>query len=146
LSFKIKATSIKSMEENINWLEELIIRESTPKIMRSGTVVEFCEKYGITESNYYYQASKTENQKEILKTCLNSVKKSAPEVLEKLKEKAISGNDKSIEMFLDYVLELSKNLDIKTDGEKIGLSLVSPEQIDELLKRRTKTDSAGGQT
>jgi len=131
-------------EQKVDWIQEMIIREATPKSLRGGSIAEFCVKYGIGESTYYYQSSKPENQKEILKTCLNSVKKSAPEVLEKLKEKAIAGNDKSIEMFLDYVLELSKNLDIKTDGDKLGLSLVSMEQIDELLKRRIKTDIPSG--
>ncbi len=103
-----------------NWIDEMIEREAIPKAARQETVAEFCAEWGIDESTYYYQSRKDEHQKKSLKIALMFAKKRTPEILEKLAEKAELGNDKSVEMYLDYVLELSKNLDIKSDGKQVG--------------------------
>jgi len=100
-----------------NWLDAAILRESTPKALRVGSVEEFAEKWGITSSKYWYEMSKKESWAKILELSLNTAKKSTPDVLQKLQEKAENGDMKAIEMFLDYVLKLAKNLDIKTDGK-----------------------------
>lgn len=111
----------------LNWLDEALAREATPKALRQLTIEQFAEKWGITSSKYNYEMGKDENWKKVLEITLNLAKKSTPEVLERLKEKAESGDLKAIEMFLDYILKLAKNLDIKSDGKAIpiyaGLSI-----------------------
>jgi hypothetical protein len=101
----------------LNWLDAAIQREATPKALREGSVEEFAQKWGITTHKYWYEMSKKESWAKILETSLNSVKKATPDVLLKLQEKAENGDMKAIEMYLDYVLKLAKNLDIKTDGK-----------------------------
>lgn len=105
--------------EHKNWIDAMIQREAIPKVLREDTVEGFCKQWEVPESTYYYQATRKENQKEILKIALSLAKKGTPEVLEKLREKAESGDTKAIEMFLNYVLELSKNLDVKSDGKQL---------------------------
>lgn len=104
-----------------NWIDAMIVREATPKAAREDTIAEFCSKWGISDQTYYNHAAKDENQKKILKTILTSVKKKAPEILEKLGEKAESGDMKATDMYLNYVLELSKNLDLKSDGKPLPI-------------------------
>jgi hypothetical protein len=104
-----------------NWVDKMIEREATPKSMRSDTVDQFCAKYGISESTYYYQSNKTDNWKKVLEISLMSAKKEVPEVLKVLAEKAKSGDMKAIDLYLDYVIQLSKNVDIKTGGEMLPI-------------------------
>jgi len=111
------------MSEPKNWIDAMIEREAIPKAARQGTVADFCSKWGISDATYYYQSSNTENQKKIVKMAVSLVKKSLPEVLEKLREKAESGDVKAMDMFLNYVAELSKNLDIKSDGKSIAINI-----------------------
>lgn len=99
----------------------MIEREAIPKAARTGTVAEFCIKHDIDESTYYYQSRKDENQKKSLRIALALVKKRAPDILEKLAERAEAGDMKATDMFLNYVLELSKNLDLKTGGERFDI-------------------------
>jgi len=102
-----------------NWLDEAIQREAKPKALRDETVEQFAEKWNITSSKYFYEMSKKENWEKILEISLNTAKKETPEVLDKLIEKAKTGDMKAIEMFLDYILKLAKNLDIKSDGKPL---------------------------
>ena len=102
-----------------NWLDAMIEREALPQAIREGTNADFCVKWGIDEATYYRNSRKEENQKKSLKIALSLVKKKAPEILEKLAEKASSGDMKATDMFLNYILELSKNLDLKSDGKEI---------------------------
>lgn len=106
------------MEEQ-NWIEAMIIREALPKSARKETVEEFCKLYDISESTYYYQSSKPDNWKKILEIALNSAKKECPEVLKVLAEKAKSGDMKAVDMYLNYIIQLAKNLDIKSDGKEL---------------------------
>ena len=110
-----------------NWVDAMIEREAIPKAARQETVAEFCAKWGISEATYYNHSSKDENQKKIVRLSLMLVKKALPEVLEKLREKAEDGDMKAVDMFLNYVAELSKNIDVKTGGDKIlGINYVNP--------------------
>ena len=58
-----------------------------------------------------------------------SAKKEVPEVLQVLGSKAKDGDMKAVDMYLNYVVQLSKNLDIKSDGEKIlGINYINPDR------------------
>lgn len=114
-----------------NWIEEMIEREALPKAIRKETVADFCVRHNISETTYYNHSSREENQKRSLKIALMSVKKRAPEILEKLGDKAEGGDMKATDMYLNYVLELSKNLDVKSDGKEIkvvaGFNYIKPD-------------------
>jgi hypothetical protein len=94
-------------------------REATPKAAREETQEEFCNKWGIATSTYSYQRLRKENKKKVVEIWLNEALNGGNEVLSKLKENALEGKEKSIEMYLKFVLELAENLDIKTDGRPI---------------------------
>lgn len=106
-------------ETNKSWVEEMIEREALPKTLRTETVEDFCARHGVSVSTYYYQSSKTENWKKVLEISLMSAKKEVPDVLKVLGEKAKSGDMKAIDLYLDYVVQLSKNIDIKSGGEAL---------------------------
>jgi hypothetical protein len=108
-------------EETKNWIDEMIIREAIPKPLRTETVVEFCKKYSIEESNYYYQASKSENQEKSIKVALQNIKKHAPEILENLAERA-KNNSKDTEMYLKFILQLTEKMDLTSGGLAIRFS------------------------
>lgn len=106
-----------------SWIDKMIEREATPKSLRKDTVEQFCAKYGISESTYYYQSNKTDNWKKVLEISLMSAKKEVPDVLKVLGEKAKSGDVKAINTYLDYVVQLSRNLDIKSDGKSLVINV-----------------------
>lgn len=120
--------------ENKNWIEQAILRESTPKPLREETVEEFAKKWGISSETYFYQMRKKENKKKVVEIWLSEAIEDGNVVLQKLKEKAQSGDNKSIEMYLKFVLELAENLDIKSDGKAIiplgGFNYVKPASDD----------------
>lgn len=101
------------------WVEKAIQREATPQKLRKETVEEFAKKYNIDPSTYYYNVRKKENKKRIVEIWLNEALDGGQEVLEKLRENAKSGKEKSIEMYMKFVLELAENLDIKSNGRPI---------------------------
>lgn len=107
-------------ETKKNWIDEMIERQATPEPLREGTTAEFCKKWGIPESNYYYHAAKPENEKKILNISLRLAKNYTPEVLKNLGERA-KGDNKAAELFLDYVLELRKKVDMTSGGKPIPL-------------------------
>jgi len=102
-----------------NWIDAMIEREALPKASRKETVEEFCHKWEVAESTYYYQSSKSENWKKILEISLNSAKKECPEILKVLGDKAKAGDMKAVDMYLNYIVQLAKNLDIKSDGKAL---------------------------
>lgn len=110
-------------EDKVNWINEMIKREAIPLQLREGTVADFCKKYEIGDSTYYYQSSKPENQTKIINSALNNAKKYAPEVLENLGERA-KNNSKDAEMYLKFILQLTDKTDITTGGENINQVLV----------------------
>jgi hypothetical protein len=109
--------------KEINWVEEMIKREAVPLQLREGTVADFCKKYNIGDSTYYYQSSKPENQEKIVNSAINNAKKYAPEVLENLGERA-KKNSKDAEMYLKFILQLADKTDITSKGESIQQVLV----------------------
>lgn len=120
-----------------DWIEEMIIREATPRTARKETVAEFAAKWGIAESTYYYQSSNPDNEKKIVELCFKQAKKRAPEILEKLGDKASEGSEKSMEMFLKLVLEKAEKSEVKVnDG-------VDDKEFDTLMASyaRRKEDS-----
>lgn len=102
-----------------SWIEEMCQREATPKAERTETIEKFCERYGISVSTYSYQQRKKENRKRVVEIWLIEASNGGNEVLAKLKENALEGKEKSIEMYLKFVLELAENLDIKSDGKAL---------------------------
>lgn len=108
-------------ENQLNWIDAMIKRQATPKALREGSVDDFCKKYNVTSSTYYYQFGKKENHNKIVKASLLLAKNYTPDILKKLGQKAKEGDTKAIDMFLNYILKLSANLDIKSDGKRIGL-------------------------
>lgn len=107
--------------EKLNWVKEMIEREATPKTMRTETVEKFAERHNIVPSNYHYHKVKKENQEKIVKLCLLVAKESLPEVLEKLGENAKAGKEKSIEMYLKFIAELSEKIDMTSGGNPIPI-------------------------
>lgn len=103
----------------MNWIDEAIKLEATPKAAREITVLDFLKKWKIESSTYYYQMRKPENEKKVLDLCLSQAKKGAPEVLEKLREKAEGGSEKSIEMYLKFILALKERADLTTDDKEL---------------------------
>lgn len=122
------------MEEELEktWIDLMIEREATPKALRKETTVDFLKEHDVASSTYYRELSHKDNQEKILNICLSLAKRYTPEIMENLGERATKDN-KAAELFMDYVLKLSKNLDIKTDGE--SLNLYSDEQRSKIAKR-----------
>jgi hypothetical protein len=108
-------------EETTNWIIEMIKREAVPLALRLETTGDFCKKYKIPESTYYYQASKPENQEKIVNSALNNAKKYAPEVLDNLGERA-KNNSKDAEMYLKFILQLAEKKDITSGGLSISFA------------------------
>lgn len=102
-----------------NWIKEMIELEATPRAIRQEGIGDFCKRLGVNESTYKYQRSKKENQEQILEIVLNKAKSECPEVLSVLVDKAKSGDMKAMDIYIDSILKLAKNLDIKTDGKPI---------------------------
>jgi hypothetical protein len=128
------------MEENTNksWVEEMIEREALPKTLRTETVEDFCARHGVSVSTYYYQSSKTENWKKVLEISLMSAKKEVPEVLKVLADKAKGGDAKFVDMYLNYVIQLAKQLDIKSDGKEINaINYIVPNGTDNKTNEET---------
>lgn len=114
----------EEVKKKKGWIQEMINREAIPKQERTDTIEEFCKKYDISESTYDYQRRKKENKRKIVEIWLNEAANGGNEVLAKLKENALSGKEKSMEMYLKFVLELAENLDIKSDGKSIVVNVL----------------------
>ena len=116
-----------------NWIQAMIEREALPKPLREGTIEEFAKEWSISSETYFYQRRKKENKKKIVEIWLNEAMEDGNEVLKKLKEKAIEGDNKSMELYIKFILELAENLDIKSDGKQItplgGFNYVRPNKI-----------------
>ena len=104
-----------------NWIQAMIEREATPKPARQETVEEFANQWGIDASTYYYQARKKENIRKVVDIWLIEATKGGNSVLEKLRENALEGKEKSIEMYLKFVLELKEKMDITSDDKPFPL-------------------------
>ena len=65
---------------------------------------------------------------------LNKAKKRVFNVVKKLADNAEEGKEKSIEMFMEYVADVSKKIDLTTLGEKITEGAFSEEDIEEYAR------------
>lgn len=82
---------------------------------------EIYELYAIPESTYYWMTAKTEFKQRIVDNCVNEAKEWMPELLDVLRDKAlIDRSEKSIEMALKYIAQITERLDITTKGEKLN--------------------------
>ena len=117
-----------------DWKAEMIKLEGTPTELREITVTAFCEKYGITRTDYYYHRNKTENAKLILKSGLDYAKTYTSDVLNTLAKKAKNGSEKSIELYLKYVLELSEKLKLGEDPENPFRTIITDKEKQEIDK------------
>jgi len=131
-----------------NWIDAMIEREALPKPLREGTIEEFAEEWNISSETYFYQRRKKENKKRIVQIWLNQAMDDGNEVLKKLAEKAKAGDNKSMELYIKFVLELAENLDIKSDGKAIqqlaGFDYVKANKTDN--SSTTKTGQGLGET
>lgn len=107
--------------QQIEWLDEAIQLEATPKLLRKETVKEFCDRNGLPLSNYYYHLSKPESKKRVLEIALTKARDKAPDVLETLVREAEGGDMKAMAIYMDSILRLAKQLDITTGDKPIPL-------------------------
>lgn len=114
------------------WIVEMIEREATPVSARVESNAEFLKRHGITETVYYYYARKPEYRRKMVKLAIEKVKEHTAEIMENLAIRAKNDN-KASELFLDYILELSKNIDIKTAPVVATLSKEQKENLNKLL-------------
>lgn len=103
----------------MNWIDEGIEREATPKRLRAETTVAFCKRHGIERSTYYFEMLKKENFEKIEELCFKQAKKHTANILDSLGQRAVDDN-KAAEIFLEFVLERKKRLDLTTKGESIN--------------------------
>lgn len=107
----------------MNWIEEAIELEAIPKAAREITVLDFLKKHKIESSTYYYQMRKPENERRVLELSLSQAKKGTSAVLEKLREKAESGNEKCIEMYLKFILALKERTDVTSNDKTVTIEI-----------------------
>lgn len=120
------------------WVDEMIELEATPQRLREETVVDFCKRNAIQRGTYYYELSKKENKERVLEITLNKAKDECPNVLDTLIQKAKDGDVRAIDIYLDSVVKLAKNLDIKTNV----INTITDEQAERILKRRIESLSS----
>ncbi len=123
-----------------NWIDEMIEREALPRSAREETVEAFCKRHNISESTYYYQSSKTDNWKRVLEISLMSAKKEVPEVLKVLADKAKGGDAKFVDMYLNYVIQLAKNLDLKSDGKELPTPIFNLKDVQSNFSNNTNNE------
>lgn len=133
-TFNGESQGREEMNEKKDWIKEAIEREATPKPERTETVIAFSKRHGISSETYYYQMRKKENKAQVIEIWLNEALDGGNEVLQKLKQNALEGREKSIEMYLKFVLDLAENLDLKTDGKP--LMVMSYEQAQNIIGKR----------
>lgn len=107
------------MEKGKDWIEQMIELQATPSKLRGESVTDFCKRNKIKRGDYYYELSKEENKKRVLEIVLNKAKAECPDVLDTLVQKAKDGDMRAMDIYVDSILKLAKNLDIKTDGKPI---------------------------
>jgi hypothetical protein len=102
------------MEEK-DWITAMVEREAIPKAVRGDTIDQFCEKWDIAVQTYHYQKSKKENRERTLEITLNLAKDEAPEILDKLVDLGKKGNTKAIQIYVDSILKLAKDLNLNVN-------------------------------
>ncbi len=115
--------SVEKKEGLYTWIDAMIEREALPPEAREETVEEFCRKWNVPRSTYYYQASKSENKDRIVKLSLNYAKKYASEILDSLGKRAIEDN-KATELYLKFILQLAERVENKADFQPLILKIL----------------------
>lgn len=114
------------MEEEkpkVSWIDAMVEREALPAELREGTGDDFCEKYKVPKSTYYYHLSKPEIKQRIIEISLNNAKRFVPEVLENLAKRA-QENTRDTELYLKFVLALREKTDMTSGGDKINFTIL----------------------
>lgn len=114
------------------WIVEMIEREATPARMRGETTVDFCKRHGISPPVYNFYANKPEYRRKMVKLAIDKVKEHTAEIMDNLAERAKTDN-KASELFLDYVLELSKNIDLRVAPTITALTKEQKQNLNKLL-------------
>ena len=107
------------------WVDEAVQFLSTPERLREMSITEFCAKHNVPRSSFYYEMSKPDTKKRILEVTLTTAKDKAPEVLDVLVQKALTGDMRAMDIYVDSILQLAKNLDIKTGGQPLVIQIAS---------------------
>jgi hypothetical protein len=115
-SVKVIGETAETEEYKKTWLDEMIEREATPTILRKETTRDFCKRWGVPESTYYFKVNSKENWDRIEELCFKQAKKHTPDILDNLGERA-KEDTKSAEVFLEFILEKKKRTDV-TSGDK----------------------------
>lgn len=123
-------------EKELMW-DDIALMLSKPKSQRPQHK-EMYELYGIPESTYYWTTSKTKFKQRIVGFCVNEAKEWLPELVEVLREKAlVDKSEKSIEMALKYIADISEKIDHTTNGESINtVTKEEKTKLDALLYAR----------
>lgn len=124
-----------------DWVDEGIQLLATPKRLRETSVIDFCNKHDVPRATFYNVMSRKENKKRILEITLTTAKDEAPEVLDVLIQKAKEGDMRAIDIYMDSILQLAKNLDIKTDGQPLVIQV--PGEIAQKYAFNTKPVDSG---
>jgi len=109
-------------EEKDQMWEEIAYEFAKPETLRRKNR-EICQSYQLVEDTFYYRVRKPEFKKRVVEIALNEAKNWVPELVEVLKEKAITDkSEKSIEMALKYVADIADRLDVTTKGKEINVN------------------------
>lgn len=110
-----------------SWIKKAIEWKATPIDLRTPkTQGEFCKLNNVPISTFKWEMAKEENQKEIIKACLYTAKKHAPDVLANISQRAkSSSNSRWAELYIKYVLELVERLsnDLTSNGQPLDMKL-----------------------
>jgi len=141
---------MEDIKNENNWLDAMIGRQALPEEVREETTLQFCDKWKISKSTYYYQASEEENQRKIVKLALSNAKKYAPDVLDNLGLRGKNDN-RAAELYLKFILQLAEKTDITSGGEKIytwgnygeGDKNIPPENVESTTSREQEEVEGG---
>lgn len=128
--------------EKVDWVEKAIEYEATPKKLREPKEKgDFINQLGVPRSTYYREMSKNENVSKMIELCFKQAKFRTPEIIEKMGQKAESGNDASIAQFMEYILEVKKKLELSGDKNSPLGVVILPQKDGSDLGATTKTEA-----
>lgn len=128
-------------EQREEMWEEIAHEFAKPERLRKKNV-EIYEEYGIPCSTFSWNIAKTDFKKRIVEISLNEAKTWIPELLEVLKEKSIvDKSEKSIEMALKYIADVSEKLDLTSKGKELrGLTQEQKANLNKILYDQKGSD------
>lgn len=86
--------------------------ERSPK-----TQTKMYNSLGIPERTWFDNTAKASFLEKVTTKALSKAKKRLPEVLRSMQKKAEEGSEKSVEMFLKYIAQLSEKTELRMKGE-----------------------------